>query len=168
MKYPFAVFQTQVEDHIFWIAKSTILKGCVGQGESQEEAIKELNENEEEWLNTAQEVGIPIPEIPIEMVQEYSGKLTLRVAPTVHKQAALIAKKEGISLNQYINDAIVAHNSEFSTINYVSKRLSGMMEQFSQCFLRYQSGTKSESFFSVSFPTQNLQNIYRPSSLAKS
>lgn len=42
MKYPFAVFQTQVEDHIFWIAKSTILKGCVGQGESQEEAIKSL------------------------------------------------------------------------------------------------------------------------------
>ena len=43
MKYPFAVFQTQVEDHIFWIAKSTILKGCVGQGESQAAAIKELN-----------------------------------------------------------------------------------------------------------------------------
>ena len=134
---------------------------------AKKKQLKSINENEEEWLNTAQEVGIPIPEIPIEMVQEYSGKLTLRVAPTVHKQAALIAKKEGISLNQYINDAIVAHNSEFSTINYVSKRLSGMMEQFSQYFLRYQSGTKSESFFSVSFPTQNLQNIYRPSSFSK-
>ena len=42
MKYPFSVFQTEIEHHIFWIAKSNLLKGCVGQGDTQEEAIKEL------------------------------------------------------------------------------------------------------------------------------
>ena len=32
MKYEFEVYQMKVEDHLFWVAKSKILKGCVGQG----------------------------------------------------------------------------------------------------------------------------------------
>ena len=31
MKYEFEVYQMKVEDHLFWVAKSKILKGCVGQ-----------------------------------------------------------------------------------------------------------------------------------------
>ena len=37
VKYPFVVFQTEVDGHVFWIAKSTYLKGCVGQGDEQTE-----------------------------------------------------------------------------------------------------------------------------------
>ena len=111
MKYPFSVFQTTVEDHRFWVAKSASLKGCVGQGETQEEAIAELGANEAEWLETAREVGIPIPAVPVETAQEFSGKLTVRIAPSVHKRAAQIAKAEGVSLNQYMNDAIVNWNA---------------------------------------------------------
>ena len=111
MKYPFSVFQTEIEGHVFWIAKSLYLKGCVGQGDTQEEAMKELSENEDAWLETAGEVGIPIPEIPLEHIADYSGKMTLRIAPSVHMQAARFAKQEGISLNQYINNAIVSQNA---------------------------------------------------------
>ena len=39
IKYPFKVFQTEIDGHVFWIAKSNYLKGCVGQGDLQEEAI---------------------------------------------------------------------------------------------------------------------------------
>ena len=60
IKYPFRVFQAEVEGHIFWIAKSNCLKGCVGQGDKQEEAISELEENEKAWLETAEELGMPI------------------------------------------------------------------------------------------------------------
>ena len=114
MLYPFQVYQNQVEEHLFWVAKSACLNGCVGQGETAEEAISELEINEREWLDTAREVGIPIPSIPIETSQEYSGKLTVRIAPTVHRDAALCAKAERVSLTQYISDAIVnwnAHNT---------------------------------------------------------
>ncbi len=114
MKYPFSVFQMENEGHVFWVAKSIYLKGCVGQGDSQNEAIAELEENEASWLATAEELDIPIPKIPIEKVSDYSGKMTLRMAPTVHGQAALFAKQEGISLNQYINDAVVAKNAMMS------------------------------------------------------
>ena len=62
MKYNFSAYQQQVDDHIFWVAKSTQLKGCVGQGESCEEAIRELQCNEDEWLQTASEYNIRTPE----------------------------------------------------------------------------------------------------------
>lgn len=42
---------------------------------------------------------------------EYSGKFTVRVSPYVHKQASKLADQLGISLNQYINDAIVTQNA---------------------------------------------------------
>ena len=114
ISYPFKVFQTEIDNEVFWVAKSTCLKGCIGQGENIEEALKELEENELAWLETAKQVGIPIPEITIENIEDYSGKMTLRIAPFVHMQAALYAQREGISLNQYINNAVVSQNTIMS------------------------------------------------------
>ena len=111
MLYPFQVYQSEVEHHVFWVAKSASLKGCVGQGKTAEEAISELETNEQEWIVTAREVGIPIPVVPVGTSQEYSGKLTVRIAPSVHRDAARIAKAEKVSLTQYISDAIVNWNS---------------------------------------------------------
>lgn len=61
MIYPFNVYFTEVEGHKFWIAECKSLRGCVGQGETADEAIAELELNEKAWLETAAEVGIPIP-----------------------------------------------------------------------------------------------------------
>ena len=62
MIYPFSVSQMTVEDHAFWVAESTTLRGCVGQGESITEAIKELSINEREWLDMAVELHMDIPD----------------------------------------------------------------------------------------------------------
>lgn len=51
-------YQMKVDDHIFWVAESIELLGCVGQGETKEQAIAELEENEKVWLETAKEFGI--------------------------------------------------------------------------------------------------------------
>lgn len=119
MKYPFNVYYMKTEDDQFWIAECKSLKGCVGQGDTPERAIKELEINEDIWLQTAEEYGIPIPEIPLEPANECSGKFTVRVAPHVHKKAVELAKKQGISLNQYVNDAIVFQNSALITNDYI-------------------------------------------------
>ena len=42
--------------------------------------------------------------IPIE--KSYKGNLNIRLSPDLHKKAAYNASIRGISLNQYINDAI--------------------------------------------------------------
>lgn len=110
MKYEFEVYQMKVEDHTFWVAKSKALKGCVGQGETAADAVAELEQNEQDWLETAQECGIPIPAEKAHTTSSFSGKVSLRFSSFTHKEASSHAKEIGVSLNQYINDAIVYYN----------------------------------------------------------
>lgn len=117
MLYEFNVYQAEVEDHVFWIAESKSLKGCVGQGETSSEAIQELEENEKEWINTAKEFDIPIPPYTIKKPKTFSGKFSLRMSPYVHEKASETAEFLGVSLNQYINDAVIHYNDTISN-NY--------------------------------------------------
>lgn len=114
---PFKVYQMQVENHIFWVAESKSLKGCVGQGDSYEIATSELEQNEIEWLETAMEFNIPIPNEEYITEKTYSGKVSLRMSPIVHEEASNLAAELGISLNQYINDAILTYNNKVHVKN---------------------------------------------------
>ncbi len=110
MKYEFEAYQMEVENHIFWVAKSKFLNGCLGQGDTLNEAVSELEANENEWLSSAKEYNIPIPERTARRQSIYSGKVSLRFSPLMHAEAAENAKQMNISLNQYINDAIAYYN----------------------------------------------------------
>ena len=61
MKYPFYTYIDETDSHVYWVAKSRILKGCIGQGDTESAAIDELAINETNWLETAREFGITIP-----------------------------------------------------------------------------------------------------------
>ena len=62
VRYAFSVCQQQVEEHVFWVAASMVLDGCVGQGESAIDAVRELEVNEGIWIDTAKKYDIPVPE----------------------------------------------------------------------------------------------------------
>ena len=64
-------------------------------------------------------MGLRIPEPSIELENEYSGKFVTRVSPTVHRDASENARKQGISLNQYVNNAIITMNAAQSAAEYV-------------------------------------------------
>lgn len=163
MKYPFRVYQTQVEEHIFWIAECPTLKGCTGQGDTLATALAELEANEQSWLELAKEYGLEIPEIPMEHINVSSGKLTLRVAPHIHQEAAELAKKQGVSLNQYINDAIVAQNARISTINYlvpeVKQAFRFIKELISAPSETYTNGSASTVRFNTKQNTKTEYNV---------
>lgn len=138
MKYEFEVYQMKVEDHLFWVAKSKILKGCVGQGETTAEAVNELEGNEFEWLETAKQYGIPIPDMHVRTDSpQYSGKISLRFSPFVHEQASDLAKKQGISLNQYINDAIVYYNSMLNERNTSNSKNTNSIDKTSNSIIQF-------------------------------
>lgn len=118
MLYETNVYQMNVEGHLFWVADSKILKGCTGQGESSEEAIRELEENEREWLETAKEYGIEIPPQTAKKEKSYSGKISLRISPYVHEQAAKAAEELEISLNQFIGNAIIEYTGKITSSLY--------------------------------------------------
>jgi len=102
MNYGYKLYKMSNEGRTFWAAESLELKGCVAQGESPEEALTELEKNEKEWLCTADEYGIALPENTISETPEFSGKLTLRMPKSLHKEIAELAAQDDISINQYI------------------------------------------------------------------
>lgn len=157
MKYPYRVFQTQVEEHVFWVAECPALKGCVGQGDTPEAALTELAANEQSWLELAEEYGMEIPEVPIEKPNAYSGKLTLRVAPHVHEDAAEFAKEQGVSLNQYINDAIVSQNARMESIGFIAPELKKTVYYIKELFTAPEE-TQSEGCSIVTLFTPQAQS----------
>ena len=111
MKYSFTMNRINHDGDLIWVAKSNELIHCYGVGDTQEEALDELAENEKAWLETAVEKGYPIPEVRVEKATTYSGKLTLRISPKEHEAAAKQSAAQGISLNQYLSDAVVSYSS---------------------------------------------------------
>ncbi|MHB8156696.1 MAG: type II toxin-antitoxin system HicB family antitoxin [Desulfocucumaceae bacterium] len=78
------------------------LPGCISQGETIEEALKMIQDAKTCWLESALEDGIKITEPPRE-VENFSGKLNIRIPKSLHKTLSEKAKEEKVSLNQYIN-----------------------------------------------------------------
>lgn len=59
-RYPINIFYSE-EDGCY-VAEAPDLKGCTAVGDTPEEALKELQIAIENWLEIAQEKGMPIPE----------------------------------------------------------------------------------------------------------
>lgn len=76
------------------------LPGCMTQGDTIEEIMKNIEEAKELWLEVAIEEGIEIPQ-PKEL-EEYSGKFLIRIPKSLHKRLAYLAEKDGVSLNQMV------------------------------------------------------------------
>ena len=78
--------------------------GCFAEGDSAEEAMKNLNEAAESWVESALSSGCDIRE-PISF-EGCSGKIALRVPRGLHKQIAELAELEDTSINQLLVTAI--------------------------------------------------------------
>jgi len=61
LSLPYTIELTPDEEG-FWFVQIPLLKGCMTQGASREEALEMLDEAKALWLETALEEGIPIPE----------------------------------------------------------------------------------------------------------
>ena len=77
-------------------------------GSTPEEAITDLIEVKREWMTYAFEKGfvIPEPENDFQTTMNYSGRVTLRIPKSLHRQAAERALLNGVSLNSFLNEAI--------------------------------------------------------------
>ena len=96
--------------------------GCYGEGETAGEALANLNEAMEGWIEAAREMGQPIP--PPLGLQGYSGRIVLRLPKSLHREAARRARMEGVSLNQYLVAAIAARLGMDDLAERVAERLA--------------------------------------------
>ena len=87
-----------------YLAEVLELPGCISEGETPDEAIENLEDAMRGWLQVALEDGQRIPE-PLE-AGEYNGRILLRVPRSVHARCVRLAEADGVSLNQWLLEAI--------------------------------------------------------------
>jgi antitoxin HicB len=95
--YPFTVRHLSKEEGGGYLAEVFDLNGCIADGETVEEAIHNLEDAIKSWIQTAQELGHPIP-LPSDD-QQFSGKWVVRTPKNMHHRLVEMAKREGVSLN---------------------------------------------------------------------
>lgn len=105
LKKPYARVLTPEDDGTY-SAEVLELSGCFAQGDSPSEAIENLNCAAAEWIEASLARGQEIPE-PSE-TRGYSGTISLRIPKGLHKRAAKMAERNGVSLNQFLVSAISA------------------------------------------------------------
>ncbi len=105
LKYPVTI---HIASEGGFVAEMEDLPGCLAQGETLDEVYELIEEGRKMWLEVAYEDGQDIPEPRSE--QEYSGKFFIRAPKSLHRKLDQMAKREGVSLNQYLVTTL-AHSS---------------------------------------------------------
>lgn len=100
------------KDGDLWAAEVLELPGCFASGETAAEANDNLDAAMEDWFESEIEADHPIP-APVDE-DSYSGRVTLRLSPTVHRRAALRAMVEDVSLNRLLSAAVASYLGEAS------------------------------------------------------
>lgn len=82
------------------------LSGCMSVGDTITEAHEMIQDVMEAWMGYCLDEQIQIPEPEEETLDDYSGKLVVRITPTLHKKLAEGAKKHGVSMNHYTSELL--------------------------------------------------------------
>lgn len=99
LSYPVVLTDETDDEGTYCLARMPDLPGCMSHGDSPEEAIANIQDAKRAWLAVALADGDPIPEPAPE---EFSGKFIVRGPRTLHKQLTERAKRQGVSLNQFV------------------------------------------------------------------
>ncbi len=90
-----------------YTAKIAEFPGCVAQGDTPEEAYRNLEAVAESWIEEVLGMGQRVPE-PATGGQ-YSGRVALRLPKSLHRNAVRLAERDGTSLNQFLVTAIAEY-----------------------------------------------------------
>lgn len=78
--------------------------GCIAVGDTAVEALTNLENVAESWLESVLARGQAVPS-PFED-NDYSGKTVLRLAKSMHQKAAIAARRDGVSLNTFLVNCV--------------------------------------------------------------
>lgn len=104
--------------------------GCFSQGETADEAMKNLEEAAENWIEAtlAQEQEIPAPSANY----SHGGKVALRLPRATHRKAIRLAEREGVSLNTFLVAAIEARIGAKEIATELTQQLKQMVQEMEQ------------------------------------
>jgi predicted RNase H-like HicB family nuclease len=108
--------------------------GCVTQGETLEEAYANLEDAARGWLEAVIELGQNVPDPATE--SEYSGKIVLRLPRSLHRVAATLAERDGVSLNTFLATAIAERVGAVARPMVVTLQMQGTADKLSSARVR--------------------------------
>jgi len=103
--YAYIITPLSEEDGGGYMITFPDLPGCMSDGETQKEAIKNGRDAFSVWISSRVDAGrnVPPPEWQPEATPEdASGKFIQRVPKTIHARLVRRAKAEGVSLNSLV------------------------------------------------------------------
>ncbi len=98
--YPLQVRPMSEDEGGGYLASVPDLPGCRGDGETEAAAIEDAQSAIASWIETAEKFGDPVPEP--NRAAGYSGKFVTRIPKSLHMTLAELARREGVSLNQFV------------------------------------------------------------------
>lgn len=99
LPYNYIVQPINDESGSYYYARVLEFDGCQSTGNTFQEALNNLKEAMEGWIETKLEAGFDIP-LPINQ-NNFSGKFLIRIPKSLHYKLSIEAEQEGVSLNQY-------------------------------------------------------------------
>lgn len=102
LNYPFTQMIKRVEDEedgIYYLGRYLEIPEARTHGDTIDELERRMEEVLELSIELRLKNGEEIPE-PFDN-EDFSGKFTLRLPKSLHKELSLAAKEENVSLNQY-------------------------------------------------------------------
>lgn len=104
LNYPVEISVIPEDEGGGYLASIPLLPGCMTDGETVEEAYTNLQDAKREWIIDMLDRGLPINEP--NMKPRFSGRFVVRVPKTLHRLLAEESEREGISLNQFVNNSL--------------------------------------------------------------
>ena len=104
LNYPVEISVIPEDEGGGYFACIPLLHGCMTDGETVEEAYTNLQDAKREWIIDMLNRGLPINEP--NMKPRFSGRFVVRVPKTLHRLLAEESEREGISLNQCVNNSL--------------------------------------------------------------
>ena len=86
----------EADPHGGFVGHIAELPGCITQAETKRDLLDQLDDAKLSWIEAALEDGVPIPE-PLQE-EDFSGRFNLRLPKSLHRNLALTARAEGVSL----------------------------------------------------------------------
>ncbi len=101
MKLPYNIIVKKMNDESgeYYYSRVMELDGCQSDGDTFDEAYRNVTEAMEGYIETRLENGLDIP-MPYN-AENYSGRFVVRIPKSLHRSLAAAAHNEGVSLNQY-------------------------------------------------------------------
>lgn len=106
MTYPVQLRPLTSEEGGGWLITVPDLPGCMSDGETPEEALKNIADAIHGWIEAARLDGASVPSPSVG--KAYSGRFGVRISRDLHRKLVEKAQEEGVSLNHLVAELLAS------------------------------------------------------------